>query len=680
MGKIHEHSKSEKNRNYIGISKLMLIRIIPVLMIIVFIVFFVIYMLINSSYTGQIVSRMNSDCERVSNKIEVWSNQCRETLDLIAVQYENGHFIDNENYTNYMNNWGDTLVTGSEGVYIVFNQADGKTLSHDGEEYFPEYLSTDWFQFALGCDEATFDKCSFYEEDNDFSVTCAKNIKDENGDVYAIAGSDLYFSDIRGVIDEESQRINSKFLLIDKKSGIVISATDEDYVGLSDEDATDKFLKELLENFDGSTGNKTIKTSRGRYVVTIDGIDGTEWYLMTYENYADAYKALKEVLMALILAAVIIFVTITALVVVTVSKMMKGLKKATADIDEISKGNLTVKFDSNSQGADNEITDINNNLKSYVSKMGTIISEVNDTSENLQKESIEFDSMATGIKDATDVEKQSLEELSNEMKTINESIQKLSGDSKNLSKIAMETTASSSDAKSYMETVEEESEDTAENLNKVTERMHVAQSSMDELVSHVTTVENSAEEISSITAVIKEIAAQTNLLSLNASIEAARAGTAGKGFAVVAEEIKKLAETSNENAGMIENLISNISELMSKTAEASRKSAEDITNGVEILEKIAGSYGNTLDQVKATGERINKMLANAKEIDEISGRMAEATTIQANGTKTMLASSLEINQMLEEAQEQSNKLKNAAENLKKSSDKLQRQMGFFKVE
>ena len=507
-----------------------------------------------------------------------------------------------------------------------------------------------------------------------------ENIKDENGDVYAIAGSDLYFSDIRGVIDEESQRINSKFLLIDKKSGIVISATDEDYVGLSDEDATDKFLKELLENFDGSTGNKTIKTSRGRYVVTIDGIDGTEWYLMTYENYADAYKALKEVLMALILAAVIIFVTITALVVVTVSKMMKGLKKATADIDEISKGNLTVKFDSNSQGADNEITDINNNLKSYVSKMGTIISEVNDTSENLQKESIEFDSMATGIKDATDVEKQSLEELSNEMKTINESIQKLSGDSKNLSKIAMETTASSSDAKSYMETVEEESEDTAENLNKVTERMHVAQSSMDELVSHVTTVENSAEEISSITAVIKEIAAQTNLLSLYASIEAARAGTAGKGFAVVAEEIKKLAETSNENAGMIENLISNISELMSKTADASRKSAEDITNGVEILEKIAGSYGNTLDQVKATGERINKMLENAKEIDEISGRMAEATTIQANGTKTMLASSLEINQMLEEAQEQSNKLKNAAENLKKSSDKLQRQMGFFKVE
>ena len=672
-----EHSKNPNKYN--SISLLMLVRIIPVIMVIVFAVFAIIFTIIKSSYSSQLVSLMNSDCERVSNKIEVWSNECRDTLELIAIQYENGHFVNNENYTSYMHNFGKTLVSGSEGVYIVFNQPDGKTLSHDREEYFPEYLSTDWFNFALGCDEASFDKCSFYEADNDFSVTCAKNLKDENGKVYAIAASDLYFADIRNVIAEESHKINSSFMLIDNKSGIVLSASDDAFVGKNRHDAEDKFLLSLLDSFDGKDGNKNIKTSKGDYVVTISGIDGTEWYLMLYESSADAYKSLTDVLLVLVLAALIIFLIIALTISQTVRSMMKGLKKTASDIDVMTDGDLAIEFDLNHKGADNEITNINKNLNAYVSKMRTIISRVNTTSEGLRNNASDFDAMATGISDATDVEKQSLEELTSEMKTINDSIQKLSADSQSLSKIAEETTVSSSDAKSYMETVRSDSEETASNLNKVTERMHIAQESMSNLLAHVATVENSAEQISSITSVIKDIASQTNLLSLNASIEAARAGTAGKGFAVVAEEIKKLADTSNENAGMIENLISNISDLMSKTAEASRKSADDITNGVEILEKISGAYGNTVEQVKATGAQINKMLENAKEIDEISGRMEEAATIQANGTKTMLSNTIEIGQMLQEAQEQSTKLKAGASILKDSSAELQKQIEFFKI-
>ena len=80
----------------------MLVRIIPVIMVIVFAVFAIIFTIIKSSYSSQLVSLMNSDCERVSNKIEVWSNECRDTLELIAIQYENGHFVNNENYTSYI--------------------------------------------------------------------------------------------------------------------------------------------------------------------------------------------------------------------------------------------------------------------------------------------------------------------------------------------------------------------------------------------------------------------------------------------------------------------------------------------------------------------------------------------------------------------------------------------------
>ncbi len=386
-----------------------------------------------------------------------------------------------------------------------------------------------------------------------------------------------------------------------------------------------------------------------------------------------------SVIMMLNITAIIVFVAIALLVARAVNKPMKQLRRTTNDIVKISKGDLTLNFSTAHKGPDNEITDINSSLHDYIETMNSIITEVNDTSDSLQRHAQDFDELAAGMNESTTTEKNSLEDLSAEMHNINESIQKLSEESDNLSKIAEETATSSSEAKAHMDTVQSDSEETADNLNQVTERMHIAQKSMDELVSHVSNVENSAEKISSITSVIKDIASQTNLLSLNASIEAARAGEAGRGFAVVADEIKQLAETSNENAGMIENLVSNISDLMSKTGSATRKSADDIADGVQILEKIVGAYGQTVVQVKATGEQINKMLANAKEVDEISGRMAEATAVQAKGTETILASTLEIEQMVEEAQQQSINLKEGAGNLSRLSDDLQEKMDFFKV-
>ncbi len=671
--------KANRRKNYIGLSRLILLRVIPALTIIVFLIFFIIFNTITKSYTEQIADKMNSQCKSISNKIEVWSNECLSSLQTIAIQYENGFFVNDKNYTQYMSGWGESLVAGSEGVYIVLNDDKGTVLSHDGVEYLPEFLETDWFKFAMGCDTAAFDKCSYYEMDVDYSVTCAKNLKDENGKIVGIAASDLYFTGIRDTIDEESKKLNADYLLVDKKSGIVLAATDGNYTGITKEQTTDKFLVNLLENVDESTSHKTIDTIKGKYVITVNEISGTEWFLMIYEDYATAYGALSNVLMMLIIAALVIFLSIVIAVSQTVSSLMKGLKKASLDIDEMSRGNLTVEFDTKHKGADNEITDINKNLSDYILQMNDIISGVGVTSETLRANSIEFESMANNMNESTLAELSSLDALSDEMSQINESIQNLSSDSRNLSQIAEETTAASSEAREHMETVRDDSESTAGNLHKVTERMHIAQKSIDELVTHVTTVENSAEEISSITAVIKSIAAQTNLLSLNASIEAARAGEAGKGFAVVAEEIKQLADTSNENAGMIEKLISNISDLMTKTADASRKSAEDITNGVNILEKIVAAYGHTVEEVKATSEQINNMLANAKELDEISARMADAAYMQAEGSKMIIMSTSEIEKLVEAAQTQGATLKEGAETIKTIAEELRQQVGFFKV-
>ena len=679
MGKFLRNVRSEKRKNYLSVSKQILLNVIPLLMVIVFVIFFIIFTRVRTSYTKQLEKGMMSSCESVSRKIEVWSNYCISTLELIANQYETGYLGDENNYTAYMEEWAATIMTGSEGVYVTYNDENGTTLSHDGKEEWPEFIGSDWLTFGLTCDTAQFDKCSYFETDTDYTVTCIKNLKDKDGNVIGVAASDLHFDDIRNTVEEESKKLDSSFLLIDDKSGMVIAASNLDYCGNTRLDTKDEFLIGLLDGFDKNVPNKVISTVKGRYVTTVNNVEGTDWYLMIYESEKNAYATLTSLLTWLVIAALAIFFIITMIVTITVNRMMVGLKKAADGINELAAGNLRVDFDPSHKGVDSEITDINNSLHAYIKKMRSIITDVDNTSNDLQEHAIAFDDMAGGLNDATIAQKMSLDEISDEMQRINETIQNLSTDSASLSQIADETSASSDEAKMHMGSLNSDSEETAENLNRVTETMHVAQGSINELVSHVTNVENSAEQISSITSVIKGIAAQTNLLSLNASIEAARAGEAGRGFAVVAEEIKGLAETSNENAGMIEELISNILDLMTKTGDATRKSAEDIRAGVEILETISGSYGNTVEQVRATGEQLGKMLGNANEVDEISGRMVEVTNVQASGTESMLSSTMGLSAMIDDTEKKSAMLKEGAENLKEISEKLHRQMGFFKV-
>ncbi len=679
MGKVFKRIRFERRKNYISVSKRILINVIPLLMIIVFGIFFIIFAKVKTSYIKQMDKAMMSSCESVSRKIEVWSNHCISTLNLIANQYETGYLGDENNYTAYMEEWAETLMTGSEGVYVVYDDEEGTTLSHDGKEFWPEYIGSDWLTFGLTCDTAQFDKCSYFETDTDYTVTCIKNLKDKDGNVIGVAASDLHFDDIRNTVEEESKKLDSSFLLIDDKSGMVIAASNLDYCGNTRLDTKDEFLINLLDGFDKNVPNKVVSTVKGKYVTTVSNINGTEWYLMIYENQKDAYFTLTSLLTWLVIAALAIFFILALIITITVNRMMAGLKEAADSINELATGNLRVDFKPVRSGVDNEITDINNSLHAYIEKMRSIITDVDKTSNDLQEHAIAFDDMAGGLNDATIAEKLSLDEISDEMQRINEAIQNLSADSESLSQIAEETSVSSDEAKIHMDALNNDSAETAENLNRVTDSMHVAQGSINELVSHVSNVENSAEQISSITSVIKDIASQTNLLSLNASIEAARAGEAGRGFAVVAEEIKGLAETSNENAGMIEELISNILDLMTKTGDATRKSAEDIRAGVEILETISGSYGNTVEQVRATGEQLGKMLGNANEVDEISGRMVEVTNVQASGTESMLSSTMGLSSMVDDTEKKSAMLKDGAENLKEISEKLHRQMGFFKV-
>jgi methyl-accepting chemotaxis protein len=125
-----------------------------------------------------------------------------------------------------------------------------------------------------------------------------------------------------------------------------------------------------------------------------------------------------------------------------------------------------------------------------------------------------------------------------------------------------------------------------------------------ESASNVARLSKNSEEISGIITVIKEIADQTNLLALNAAIEAARAGEQGRGFAVVADEVRKLAERTGRSTGEIGELINTIQSEIELTVETMRAADEQVTRSVETARQAC----NALEKIGTGGEQINERI------------------------------------------------------------------------
>ena len=218
-----------------------------------------------------------------------------------------------------------------------------------------------------------------------------------------------------------------------------------------------------------------------------------------------------------------------------------------------------------------------------------------------------------------------------------------------------------------------------EGINVISQHMDRVEAMVSTSADQVDTLGHRSEEIGQIVETIVNISGQTNLLALNAAIEAARAGEHGRGFAVVAEEIRKLAENSQDAAQHIAELISTIQEETKKAVEAMHHGNEGVRQGADVVKDAMGEFSQVTGMVDSMVEQMAQVAGHIHQVSAESNNVVEATSQVTNDSNKIASETQQVSAASEEQSATMHELANENTKLADMAKRLQDQLKVFRT-
>ncbi len=320
---------------------------------------------------------------------------------------------------------------------------------------------------------------------------------------------------------------------------------------------------------------------------------------------------------------------LTTAVVVLVSVFVglffgRAITKPIVTLTNVAKraatGDFTTSF--STRGKD-EIGQLSN---AFFSLVEDIKGTVNKAIEIRESATIFSDKLNNNIQKASDMSQQVdqmteqttrlIDEISASIANINSGIEEISSGAENVAKNATKLAESAERLTQKGQKASSSIENLAKNIDQVARVSRDSMAVTEKLL-------QMSKHIETVTATIYSIAEQTNLLALNAAIEAARAGEAGRGFAVVADEIRKLAEQSRRSTQTISDTLKELSELVTAVANGGVQIAEELKNSIKKMDETSGDIGQILHEIDKFVSLTNDLAATS---EEQSGAVQELVT------------------------------------------------------
>ncbi|AFM66754.1 methyl-accepting chemotaxis protein PctA [Pseudomonas aeruginosa] len=382
----------------------------------------------------------------------------------------------------------------------------------------------------------------------------------------------------------------------------------------------------------------------------IKGLPSVTWYLALSIDKDKAYAMLSKFRVSAIAAALISIVAILVLLGLLIRLLMQPLHlmgRAMQDIAQ-GEGDLTKRLAVTSR---DEFGVLGDAFNQFVERIHRSIREVAGTAHKLHD-------VSQLVVNASNSSMANSDEQSNRTNSVAAAINELGAAAQEIARNAADASHHASDANHQAEDGKQVVEQTIRAMNELSEKISASCANIEALNSRTV-------NIGQILEVIKGISEQTNLLALNAAIEAARAGEAGRGFAVVADEVRNLAHRAQESAQQIQKMIEELQigaqEAVSTMTESQRYSLES----VEIANR--------------AGERLSSVTGRIAEIDGMNQSVATATEEQTAVVDSLNMDITEINTLNQEGVENLQATLRACGELETQAGRLRQLVDSFKI-